>query len=251
MDESSRQAPACELSVIAPAFNEEESIPGLVDELENALRSTGRSFEIIIVDDASTDGSRDLLRRIAAERDCVVPVFLARNSGQSAATCAGFGVARGRIVFTIDADLQNDPADIPKMIALMEQEGADAVCGIRANRQDTRVRLISSRIANRVRRWLLGDSLKDTGCALKCFKREFVMGLPCFNGLHRFLGVLLEKQGAKVAQMAVNHRARTKGVSKYGIGNRLWRGIRDLYGVRWLRDRWVKVEVQEIVRRQG
>jgi dolichol-phosphate mannosyltransferase len=192
-----------------------------------------------------------VLRRLAAERDCVVPVLLKRNCGQSGATAAGFAAARGRVVFTIDADLQNDPADMPEMLRVLEETGADAVCGIRANRRDTRVRLISSRIANRVRRWLLGDSLRDTGCALKCFRREFVRDLPSFNGLHRFLGVLLEVQGAKVEQMAVNHRPRTRGVSKYGIGNRLWRGIRDLYGVRWLRDRWVRPEIEEVVRGDG
>jgi dolichol-phosphate mannosyltransferase len=237
--------PRRDVSVIAPAYNEAENLPALVQEIDDALRKTGRSCEIIVVDDASTDNSREILQTLAAQNDTLVPVFLARNSGQSAATVAGFRAAVGDVVFTIDADLQNDPADIPAMLLTLDEMQADAVCGIRARRRDSRVRLLCSRIANAVRRWRLGDSLRDTGCALKCFRRPFVADLPCFNGLHRFLGVFLEKQGARVEQMPVNHRPRTRGVSKYGIGNRLWRGIRDLYGVRWLRDRWVRIDLAE------
>lgn len=237
----------CYVSVIAPAYNEEENLGALATELEKALLETGRPFEIVIVDDGSTDKSREVLARLVESKPCVKAVFMKRNSGQSAATVAGFRSAAGDVVFTIDADLQNNPADIPRMLKLLEETGADSVCGIRAKRQDDAIRRMSSKIANRVRRWCLGDELVDTGCALKCFRRPFVSDLPCFNGLHRFLGVMLELQGARVKQMEVDHRPRTRGVSKYGLSNRLWRGIRDLFGVRWLRVRWVKAEIAEVL----
>ena len=235
----------CQISVICPAFNEEENLEPLTLEIEQALLPTGKPFEVIIVDDGSTDSSREVLRRLSREKPFVRGLFLSRNCGQSAATVAGFRSARGRTVFTIDSDLQNNPSDIPKMLELMEQTGCDAVCGIRGARQDTFVRRMSSKIANKVRDMFLHDGLADTGCALKGFKREYVTDLPCFNGLHRFLGAMLRAEGARIEQMVVDHRPRERGVSKYGLHNRLWRGIRDLFGLRWLCARWVKFEIDE------
>jgi dolichol-phosphate mannosyltransferase len=235
--------PEPEISVVVPAYDEVESLPILLGELCPALEATGRSWEIVLVDDGSTDGTTEAVRAAAAREPRIRPVLLAANGGQSAALAAGFARMRGRIVVTLDADLQNDPADLPRLLAALE--GADVVSGIRSDRQDTAVRLISSRIANGFRRWMLGDPVTDIGCSFKAYRREVLEGLPMFVGVHRFLPALCVFRGARLVEVKLAHRPRKLGRSKYGVGNRLWRGLRDLVGVRWLKSRLVNYRLRD------
>ena len=227
-----------EISVVIPAYNEAESLPILLAELLPALAVAGRPWEIVLVDDGSSDGTTERIRAAATAEPRIRPVLLAANGGQSAALAAGFARVRGRIVVTLDADLQNDPADLPRLLAALEH--ADVVSGVRANRQDSAVRLISSRIANGFRRAVLGDPVTDIGCSFKAYRREALEGLPMFVGVHRFLPALCVFRGARFAEVRISHRPRRHGVSKYGVGNRLWRGLQDLVGVRWLKTRLVR-----------
>ena len=226
-----------ELSLVVPLFNEEENIGPLAKELRRVLDDHGETYELLLIDDASTDGSPDALASLAASDDRLRVVRHRRNMGQSAALVSGFDRARGRIVVTLDADLQNDPADIPRLLAALDD--CDVVCGIRQDRQDTWIRRLSSRIANSVRNHLTDDSITDVGCSLRVCRREFLENLPTFDGMHRFLPTLLKLNGARVREIPVNHRPRAAGQSSYGVGNRLWRGIADLMAVRWLQKRFI------------
>lgn len=238
----SAPAPRPQLSAVVPAYNEVECVPLLLAELRAALDASLRTWEMVLVDDGSRDGTGDALAAAAAE-DVRLRVFhLERNAGQSAALAAGLERARGDVVVTLDADLQNDPADIPSLLAALEH--ADVVSGVRATRRDTWIRRVSSKVANATRRAALGDSVTDIGCSLKAYRREVLVGLPMFVGVHRFLPALCAFRGARVVEVNVNHRPRTRGVSKYGMGNRLWRGIHDLIGVSWLKHRLVRYQVR-------
>jgi glycosyltransferase involved in cell wall biosynthesis len=231
-----------QLSAVIPAYNEVECVPILVEELRAALDSTRRTWELVLVNDGSTDGT-SLVMDQAAQNDPRIRVFhLEKNAGQSAALAAGLERAHGEIIVTLDADLQNDPADIPALLAALD--GNDVVSGVRATRRDTWIRRVSSRVANATRRAALGDSITDIGCSLKAYRSEVLVGLPLFVGAHRFLPALCAFRGAKVVEIEVRHRPRTRGVSKYGMGNRLWRGIHDLIGVSWLKHRLVRYHVK-------
>lgn len=232
-----------ELSVVIPAYNEVENLEPLFGELRQALAATGRTHEIVLVDDGSTDGTAAWLEREAARDPRVVPVLLARNAGQSAALAAGLERARGVVIVTLDADLQNDPADLPRLLEALD--GADLVSGIRTRRQDSWVRLVSSRVANGFRRQVLGDPVTDIGCSFKAYRRETLEGLPMFVGVHRFLPALCVFRGARLREVALSHRSRRHGISKYGVGNRLWRGLHDLIGVRWLKARLLRYQVRD------
>lgn len=234
-----------DLSIILPVYNERESLPPLLAEIRAALRGSPLTYEIVLVDDGSTDGSAEVIRAAALASPAVTGVFFEKNAGQSAAFAAGFRFARGEALITMDADGQNDPADIPALIAALQR--ADVVSGIRSRRADGWRRRASSRIANAVRRAVVGDHIVDTGCSLKAYRRDAVEGIPFFAGAHRFLAGICEMRGARVAQIPVRHRPRLKGVSKYGVGNRLFRGIRDLVGVRWLRSRLLRFRVREVI----
>jgi len=227
-----------ELSIVVPAYNEIESLPTLLAELRAAIAATGKSAEFVIVDDGSSDGSADWLLEESRRDPRLHPVLLAARCGQSAALAAGLAHARGDIVVTLDADLQNDPADLPRVLAALEN--ADVVSGVRVGRQDSWVRLVSSRIANAVRRAALGDPVTDIGCSFKAYRRDTLEQLPMFVGVHRFLPALCVFRGARFAEVPLSHRARRHGVSKYGVSNRLWRGIHDLIGVSWLKVRLVR-----------
>lgn len=235
--------PRPEISVVVPAYNELESLGPLFAELRAALAETGRTWELLVVDDGSTDGTAAALAAEAARDPRVVPLVLEKNAGQSAALAAGLSRVRGDIVVTIDADLQNDPADLPRLLAALAN--ADVVSGVRAKRNDSWVRLVSSRIANSVRRMVLGDPVTDIGCSFKAYRREVLEGLPMFVGVHRFLPALCVFRGARFAEVELHHRARQHGVSKYGVGNRLWRGLADLNGVLWLKSRMVRYRVRD------
>jgi dolichol-phosphate mannosyltransferase len=218
------------VSVVVPLFNEEENVPILQAELTAAL--VGLDYEIIFVDDGSTDQT---VGRIAPDPRIRLVQF-ERNAGQSAAMYAGLQSARGDVAVLIDGDLQNDPADIPKLLAGIER-GADLVCGYRAQRKDTVVKRITSRVANFVRSRFTKDGVRDTGCTLKAMKRECIAALLPFKGMHRFIPALVKGAGFQLVEIPVNHRPRKFGLSKYGLGNRALRATMDMFGVRWLLSR--------------
>ena len=225
------------VSVVVPLFNEEENVPILQGELRSAL--TGLDYEIIFVDDGSVDHT---VQRIAPDPRVRVVQF-ERNAGQSAAMYAGLHSARGDVAVLIDGDLQNDPADIPKLIAEIGR-GADLVCGYRAQRKDTVVKRITSRIANFVRSRFTKDGVRDTGCTLKAMKRECIGALLPFKGMHRFIPALVKGAGYRLVEIPVNHRPRKFGQSKYGLGNRAFRATMDMFGVRWLLSRRLNYKVR-------
>ena len=237
------QARSPHLTLVIPLFNEAENLPVLAAEIRSALESTGKAWETVFVDDGSTDDSFAVLAGLAAHDPTIRILRHRRNVGQSAALAAGFAAARGGIVVTLDADLQNDPADIPALLARLGESPAesdcDAVSGIRQRRQDSWVRRISSRVANAVRNWATDERVSDVGCSLKAYRREVLAGLPMFTGMHRFLPTLVRWNGARLAEIPVNHRPRLHGTAKYGIGNRLFRALADLMAVRWMRTRWI------------
>jgi dolichol-phosphate mannosyltransferase len=218
------------ISVVVPLFNEEENVPILQAELMAAL--SGLDYEIIFVDDGSVDQT---VERIAFKPQIRLIQF-ERNAGQSAAMYAGLQSARGGTAVLIDGDLQNDPADIRKLLAEIER-GADLVCGYRAQRKDTFVKRISSRIANFVRSRFTKDGVRDTGCTLKAMRRECIGALLPFKGMHRFIPALVKGAGYRLVEVPVNHRPRKFGQSKYGLGNRALRATTDMFGVRWLLSR--------------
>jgi glycosyltransferase involved in cell wall biosynthesis len=231
-----------QLSAVVPAYNEVECMPALLAELRAALDATGRTWEMVLVDDGSGDGTGEAMETARAADARIRVLRLERNAGQSAALAAGLLRARGDVLVTLDADLQNDPADIPALLAALD--GADVVSGVRATREDDWLRRVSSRVANGVRRAVLGDRVTDIGCSLKAYRREVLEGVPMFVGVHRFLPALCGFRGARVVEVRVRHRPRTRGASKYGMGNRLWRGIHDLIGVSWLKRRLVRYRVR-------
>ena len=238
--------PDPDISAIVPAFDELENLPTLLAELRTALEATGKRYEIVMVDDGSRDGSPDWLVAEGKRDPRLVPVLLERNVGQSGALAAVLSRARGAIVVTLDADLQNDQADLPRLLVALES--ADVVSGVRQRRQDSRIRLLSSRIANATRRAVLGDPVTDIGCSFKAYRREALEGLPLFTGAHRFLPALYVFRGARYAEVSLSHRPRRHGHSKYGLQNRLWRGLYDLVGVRWLKARLLRYRIREVSR---
>jgi glycosyltransferase involved in cell wall biosynthesis len=220
--------------VVVPVFNEVENLVPLLDELEGVLGSQKRTYEIVVVDDGSTDGTTPLLRKLAAERRAVKAVFFRRNFGQTAAFDAGFRSASGEIVVTIDGDLQNDPHDIPAMVDKLD-EGYDLVAGWRRNRKDGFVlRKFPSRIANWLIRKVTGTRIHDLGCSLRVYRREITEELHLYGEMHRFISVLADNMGARIAEMPVNHRSRRAGSSKYGL-RRTVKVVLDLLTVVFLR----------------
>ncbi len=229
------------LSAVVPLYNERDNVASLVQELLHEFHRLGSSFEIVLIDDGSQDGSADILDRAAVDHPEIRVLHLERNSGQAAALSAGFGAARGEYIVTLDGDLQNDPADIARLLEWVPQY--DMVVGIRSRRQDTTLRRISSRVANRVRSAVLGDGIVDTGCSLKVFRRELAVSFPRFKGMHRFMPALAMFEGATVKQISVHHRPRHAGTTKYNVRNRLGRGLADLAGALWLKHRWARYRV--------
>ncbi len=226
-----------DLSIVVPLFNEEESLPLLVEKLLLALRPLGRSFELVLVDDGSSDRTAEVLRQQAAGAPELVAVLLRRNYGQTAAMAAGFDASRGRLIVTLDGDLQNDPADIPMLLERLEQ-GYDLVSGWRHQRQDHAVsRLLPSKIANALIARVTGVRLHDYGCSLKAYRRELVEDMNLYGELHRFLPALAFIEGARIAEVKVNHNARQFGQSKYGI-DRTFRVLMDLFTV-WFMKRFL------------
>jgi dolichol-phosphate mannosyltransferase len=231
-----------EISLVIPVFDEAESLAPLAAEIRAALSPLGRSYEVLFVDDGSTDGSAAVLRELAGADPAVRVLRRRRNAGQSAALGAGFRFARGAVVVTLDADLQNDPADIPRLLARLGDGGEDTwdvVCGVRTDRQDSWLRRASSAVANRVRNRVTREAVTDVGCSLRACRAELLRQIPHFDGMHRFLPTLLKLAGARVLEIPVHHRPRLHGHPKYNIRNRLWRSLGDLLAVRWLQKRWI------------
>lgn len=229
-----------QLSVVVPVCNEAENVEPLAREIHAALAP--RDYEMIFIDDGSTDETAAILQRLRSELPALRVLRHSFRSGQSAAVASGVRAARAPWVATLDGDGQNDPADIPKLIAARdapEGRGVQLFMGNRkASRKDTAFRKLQSGIANGVRSSLLGDGTPDTGCGIKLFERAVFVELPRFDHMHRFLPALFLRQGARVVSIPVSHRPRTRGTSKYGMLNRLWVGIVDIMGVMWLRRRF-------------
>jgi len=228
-------------SVVLPVYNERDNLEPLLTELAEVMAAIGAPFEVLVVDDGSTDGGPAEVERLRARWPWLRLIRHRFNAGQSAAFLTGFARARGEIVITLDADGQNDPHDLPAMLARLEA-GVDAVCGVREKRQDPWIRRVSSRIANAFRNLVTGDRVADAGCALRVMRRAALQEVVPFNGLHRFLPTVLRYQGYEVVEMPVNHRPRTRGQSKYGIRNRLWRGLVDCLAMRWYRARAIRAD---------
>ncbi|SDG42191.1 glycosyltransferase family 2 protein [Roseospirillum parvum] len=228
---------APELAVVVPVRNEADNIDSLIEEIHAAL--DGRlAFEVIYVDDGSDDATPQVLKQAKARWPRLRTARHAASAGQSKAILTGVQIARAPWIATLDGDGQNDPADIPALLEASRGQGAERakvlIAGHRRKRRDTLVKQISSRIANRVRAGLLGDDTPDTGCGLKVFARATFLDLPRFDHMHRFLPALIIREGGRVVSVGVNHRHRTRGTSKYGTFDRLWVGLVDLAGVRWL-----------------
>ncbi len=220
------------ISVVVPVHNEERSVALLVDELDSALQPLGAAWETVFVDDGSTDGTFAALTRLHAARDDVVVVRLRRNFGKAAALAAGFARARGDVIVTIDGDLQDDPAEIPRLLVKLD-EGFDLVSGWKTDRRDPLRRRILSRVFNAVTRWISGVRLHDMNCGLKAYRAEVIRGLPLYGELHRFIPVLAHHRGYRIAELPVNHRPREHGRSRYGL-ERYLRGFLDLLTVSFL-----------------
>ena len=244
MSETRPETPV-EISVVVPAFNEAESLPEFLAELRAALDATGRSAEVLLVDDGSDDATPAVLARERARDRRLKPLRLERRAGQSAALAAGLARARGSVIVTLDADLQNDPADIPALVAELARSGAAAVAGYRVDRQDSGWKRLQSRIANGVRNRLNHETIRDTGCSLKAFRAEALRAVPLFNGMHRFLPTLVRMGGGQVTEVPVHHRPRRFGQTKYGMWNRGLRALVDALAVRWMQGRRLRYRVRE------
>ena len=229
-----------QLSVVVPVCNEAQNVAPLAREIETAL--AGLRYEMIFVDDGSTDDTLVMLRGLRASGlNSLRIIRHSFRSGQSAAVASGVRAAHAPWIATLDGDGQNDPADIPRLLAARNApENADVqlIAGNRTTRRDTAFRRLQSRVANGVRSRMLGDGTPDTGCGIKLFARAAFVDLPYFDHMHRFLPALFQRQGRRVISVSVGHRPRARGVSKYGMFDRLWVGIVDIYGVRWLRRRY-------------
>ena len=234
------------ISVVVPIKDERDNLLALTAQLIKVLEgreeSTTAPFEIIYVDDGSTDGSSEILDRLAVDHPPVRVLHFDRNYGQSAGFDAGFKRSSGALVVTMDGDLQNDPQDIG--VLLNYAKDYDLVCGWRTERHDTITRKISSRVANAVRSAVTGDRVHDTGCSLKVFRRHVVDRLQLFNGMHRFFPALALMHGFTVTEVPVRHHPRTHGISKYGVGNRLFKGLYDLFAVRWMQTRVLRYRLR-------
>jgi glycosyltransferase involved in cell wall biosynthesis len=232
------------LSLVVPAFNEEQNIEVLLQRSEAALSGIGKPFEMIFIDDGSTDGTAALLRDALTRYSWLRVLRMARNVGQSAAFDAGFRAARGQVIATIDADLQNEPEEIPRLLPMLDD--CDMVTGWRKDRHDTPVRRLQSRIANRIRNWISVEDIHDSACSLKVYRRECLDGMQLFQGMHRFLPTLVKLRGFRVREVPVRHCPRHAGSGKYGLRNRALRAFVDLLAVRWMKSRYLRYSVSEV-----
>lgn len=238
------------ISIVIPMYNEVDNVEPFVNEIHDALKDKVATFEIIVVDDGSSDGTGERLTQLKSSVPTLRVLGHLGNFGQSAATVSGIRAAIHPWIITMDGDAQNDPHDIPLLLEKLEQQSDLSqpllIAGNRKKRNDSALRKLSSRVGNGVRNAILKDDCMDTGCSLKLFSRDTFMKMPHFNHLHRFIPSLIKRAGGKIINVPVSHRARTHGTSKYGVMNRLWVGIVDLFGVKWLMKRPCNPNVKEI-----
>lgn len=234
-----------DVSIVVPVMNEAESVPVLAREVAAAFDAAGRSWECLWIDDGSTDDTLDRLRALHGSDPRHEFVAHDRNYGQAAALSTGFSIARGPIIATLDGDLQNDPSDLPRLVEMIEAGMADMVNGVRTGRRDNALRRLSSRVANAFRNRVSGRTATDVGCSVRAFRRECLSGVPVFRGMHRFLPTLVAMRGWRITEVPVSHRPRVHGQTSYGVHNRLWVGIADTFGVRWLASRSVNPRIGE------
>lgn len=237
------------ISFVVPIYNEEESLRPLAEELLAVAPDLGAACEFLLVDDCSSDGSLAIIKQLAAEDERIRYISFARNSGQSAAIWAGFQHARGDVIITLDADLQNDPADLREMI---KHYGEDfqMVTGWRYNRQDSLSKKLASKFGNCIRNWVTADNIHDAGCSLKIMNAAMLKKVRIYKGLHRFLPTLMRLEGARIKEVKVNHRPRLHGESKYTNLRRGIEGLYDLIAVRWMMIRNLRIEIGETNVRQ-
>ena len=233
------------ISLVIPVYNEEENLPVLFEEIRRALEPLGIKWEVFFIDDGSKDNSLAVLKTLAGKNKSVRYISFTKNHGQSAGFCAGFEAAQGDVAITLDADLQNDPADIPAMLHKYESQGVDMVIGRRVKRMDSWIKRIGSKVGNGVRNWLTRETIRDTGCSLKIMRADLAKKIPFFTGMHRFLPTLIKLMGGTVAEVDVNHRPRRHGKSKYGTLDRALAGGYDLLAVRWMQKRFIRYKIKE------
>jgi len=226
---------AAEIAIVVPVYNEEGNVLALAEEIHSAMEHLPRSYELVFVDDASTDGTWEQISTARGRDERVRGLRHERNAGQSAALWTGITNTQSTILVTLDGDRQNDPADLPRLLESLGK--CDFVCGVRAKRHDNWLRRFSAKVARSARRSVLKVDFCDTGCAFRAFKRECLDGIFPFNGVHRFLPVLVHANGVMTTEIDINHRPRVAGQSKYGLWNRLWRGIYDLFAIAWYQKR--------------
>ena len=232
-----------EISVVVPVYNEEANLPILISKLVGVFNRLGSVHEMILVDDGSSDGSRKILKEMASRIPSLRVVPLKQNRGLSTALLAGMREARGKIIVTLDSDLQNDPEDIPRLLDYLDRY--DMATGWRQKREDPWLKRIASRIGNSVRNRLSGERINDSACTLRVFKRECLQDIPIFNGMHRFMSTLVKMRGYRIVEVPVTHHPRKYGESKYNIRNRLWRSFVDLLAVRWMKKRRIQYDIEE------
>lgn len=230
-------------SVVIPLKNEEENIVDLINELEPVMANLESDWELICVDDGSTDQTLQILNALLKEKPYLRVLVFKENYGQSSAFDAGFKAAKGQFVITLDGDRQNDPTDIPKLVKLIEDK--DLVCGIRVKRKDTLTKRITSKLANFVRRNICDDGVSDTGCSLKIYRTSALKKIKMYHGMHRFLPALFKIEGFRIHETPVNHRERTKGTTKYNFLNRSFNTVADLFAVRWMKKRHLNYQINK------
>jgi len=243
MKPSIEQNEQIEISVVVPVYNEEGNLPVLIPKLLEVLKGLGRSYEMIFVDDGSSDGSRRVLREMASQYPFIRVLRLKENRGLSTALVAGMREARGEKIVTLESDLQNDPADIPRLLEYLDRY--DMATGWRQKREDSWLKKISSKIGNSVRNRVSGENIHDSACTLRAFKKECIQEIPVFNGMHRFLSTLVKMGGYRIIEVPVSHHPRKSGKSKYNIRNRALRSFTDLLGVRWMKGRRIQYDIEE------
>ncbi len=234
------------LSIVSPAYNEQGNVKSLVIEIEKACNALNGKFEIVITNDCSTDNTLAELKEIQKSHKNLRIIDLAKRTGQTAALDAAIRHSHGKYIAMLDADLQNDPAEIPRMLELLIAGQCDMVNGWRKDRNDPWIRLISTRIANSVRNWLTHENIHDSACGLKVFRRECMDNIKLFTGMHRFLPTLVKMQGYTVREIPVNHRRRTAGLAKYGLWNRIFKAFRDCFAIRWMQSRNFTYDAHEV-----
>ena len=234
------------LSLVIPCYNEQENVDALLTRVDSALQPLNRPFEVILIDDGSTDDTPRLLAEGMKKFPWLRVLRMAKNGGQSAAFEAGFAAARGEVIATIDADLQNDPEEIPRLVPMLDEHQVDMITGWRKDRQDTNFRRWQSRQANRIRNWVTEETVNDSASSLKVYRAHAVKGLKLFRGAHRYFPTLVKMRGYTVYETPVKHSPRHAGTAKYGFGNRAFVGLVDIFGVRWMKRRYLSYQATEI-----